>query len=105
MHRQCLTLHPAGGHRSCVTADTFCAFTFFIGLVRNVDEFGAQRLNLLLHRRTHVRGFDHCTEALGRRDGLQPGHTGTENQHSRSFDGACGGHQHRHEARIVMSSQ
>ncbi|MNJ27025.1 hypothetical protein D3C77_215210 [compost metagenome] len=105
MHRLGLTLHPAGRHRAGVTTDAFGTFAFFIGFVGHVDELGAQRLDLLFYRRTHVGGFDHRTQALGRGNGLQPRNARTQNQYASGFDGTSGSHQHRHEAWIVVSGQ
>ncbi|MOA10229.1 hypothetical protein D3C78_1301110 [compost metagenome] len=105
MHGRGLALHPAGRHRAGVTADTDGAFTLFVGLVRHVDELGAEGFDLLFYRRTHVRRFDHRPQALGGSDGLQTGHAGTEDQHARRFHGARSGHQHRHETRVVVRGQ
>jgi hypothetical protein len=49
-------------------------FPFLVGQEGHVDELGAQRFDLLLHRRTHVGRLDHRAQALGRGDGLQAGH-------------------------------
>ncbi|MNM52627.1 hypothetical protein D3C81_637110 [compost metagenome] len=100
-----LALHPAGRHRPRVTTNTDGAFTLFIGLVRHVDELGAEGFDLLFNRRTHVRRFDHCTQAFRRGNRLQPCNAGAENQHARRFHGARSRHQHRHEARIVVGGQ
>ncbi|MNQ52575.1 hypothetical protein D3C85_665990 [compost metagenome] len=105
MHGRGLALHPAGRHRAGVTADTDGAFTLFIGLVRHVDELGAEGFDLLFYRRTYVRRFDHCTQTFRRSDRLQTGYAGAENQHTRRFHRTRSGHQHRHEARIVLSGQ
>ncbi|MCY1452611.1 hypothetical protein D9M71_695410 [compost metagenome] len=61
MYGQGLTLHPAGRHWAGIAADANSAITLFIGLVRDVNEFGAQRFDLFLHRRSNVRSLDHRT--------------------------------------------
>ncbi|MNF96609.1 hypothetical protein D3C84_794040 [compost metagenome] len=98
-------MHPAGRHRASVTANADRALTLFVGFVRDVDELRTQGFNLFLHRRTYVGRFNHGTQALGGGDGLQARDTGAQNQHARGFHGARCGHQHRHEARIVMRGQ
>jgi hypothetical protein len=105
VHGLGLALHPAGRHGPRVTADTDGAFALFVGLVGHVDELGAEGFDLLFHRGAHVRRFDHGTQTFRRGNACKPGHAGAENQHARRFHGTCSGHQHRHEARIVMSGQ
>ena len=105
VHGQGLALHPTGGHRACVAPDTDGAFTLFIGFVGNVDKLGAQGFDLLLNRRAYVGRFDHRAQALGRGDGLQARHTGAKDQYACGFYSAGSSHQHRHEARVVMSGQ
>ncbi|MNY04018.1 hypothetical protein D3C86_1366690 [compost metagenome] len=105
MHGLGLTLHPTGRHWACIAANANGAVTLFIGLVGDVNEFGTQGFDLFLHRRANVRSLDHRTQALGRGNGLQASHAGAENQHASGFHGTGSGHQHRHEARVVMSGQ
>ena len=102
MHEFSLTAHPVGRHRAGIAADTLGDLAFFVRQERHVEEFGAQRFDLLLHGGAHVGGFDDRAQALGRGNRLQARHTGAEDQHTRRFDGAGGGHQHRHEALVVV---
>ena len=63
----------------------------------DLDELGAQALHLLFDRFANVERFDHRTEASRGGDGLEPGHTGAEDQHLGRRNGASRGHQHREE--------
>ena len=63
-------------------------FTFFVGLVRHIDELRAQRLNLFFHCRTHIRGLNHRAQALGRGNGLQACYA-REGKASRAEEGAA----------------
>ncbi|MCY1533319.1 hypothetical protein D9M68_686410 [compost metagenome] len=105
VHGLGLALHPGGRHWTGVAADTLGAFTFFVGLEGHIDELGAEGFDLFLHRRTHVGGFDHRAQALGRGDGLQAGDAGAEDQHAGGLHGSGGGHQHRHEAWVVVGRE
>ncbi len=78
MHGGSLTLHPAGRHGARVAAHAFCTFALFIGLVGHINEFRAQRLDLLLHCRTHIRGFYHCAQPFGGGNCLQTGNACTQ---------------------------
>eukprot|EP01022_Parablepharisma_sp_SALTPOND_P035049 TRINITY_DN939_c0_g4_i4.p1 TRINITY_DN939_c0_g4~~TRINITY_DN939_c0_g4_i4.p1 ORF type:complete len:1248 (+),score=348.87 TRINITY_DN939_c0_g4_i4:2480-6223(+) len=95
-----LALHPVRRHRTGIAAHALGDLFFLIRQEGHVEEFRAQRFDLLLDRRTHVRRLDHRAQALGRGDGLQAGHTGAHDQHARGLDGAGGGHQHGHEALV-----
>ncbi|MNN35499.1 hypothetical protein D3C81_1493510 [compost metagenome] len=100
-----LALHPAGRHRPGIAANPFGALTFLVGFVRHVEELGAQRLDLLLDCGAYIRGFDHGAHAFGGGNGLQACNAGAQNQHTGSLHGTGGGHQHGHEARVVMRCQ
>ena len=41
-----------------------------------LEKFGSDTFDLLLHDRTRIIGFHHRSEPFGGRDGHQPGHTG-----------------------------
>ena len=58
-------------------------------------ELGAEALDLFPNLGPDVIGRDNGAEALGRGDGLEPGDTGTEDQHLDRRDGARGGCEHR----------
>ena len=105
MHGQGLTLHPACWHRARVAADTDGAFTFFIGFVRHVNELGAQGFDLFLYGRTHVGRFDDRAQTFRGSDRLQPRYACAENQHAGGFYRTGGGHQHWHEAWVVMGGE
>jgi len=78
---------------------------FFIGFERHVDELGAQRLDLFARGGPHVRGFDHRTQPLGRGDGLQAGHPGSQHDGARGFQGAGGGHHHGNQAAVIVRGE
>ncbi|SAK64881.1 hypothetical protein AWB78_02268 [Caballeronia calidae] len=103
VHLRRLPREPARRHRARIAADAFGRLAFFIGLERHVDELPAERFDLLLHGRTHIGRFDDRAETLGRRDRLQTGHARAEHEHARRFHGARGGHQHGHEALVVLA--
>ena len=95
-----LALHPVRWHGAGIAAHALGDFLFFLGQEGHVQEFGPQRFDLLLDRRTHVGGLDHRPQPLGGSDGLQAGHAGPHDEHARGLDGTGGGHQHGHEALI-----
>ena len=98
-----LPLEPAWRHRFGIAADTHSGLTLLVGLVRHINEFAAQRLDLLFHAGAHVAGFDHCTEPLRGGNGLQAGHTDSKDYHARGLDGAGCCHQHREKALVFFS--
>ena len=51
------------------------------GVDRNIDELGAEALDLLLDHGPRVVGLDDRAEATRGGDRLQPGHTGADDQH------------------------
>ena len=105
MDQRRLAREPRWRHRPRIATDALRGFALFIGFVRHVEKLRAERFDLLFHRWTNVRRFDHRAQTLGRCDSLQTGHARTENQHARRLHGAGGGHQHRHEARIERGGQ
>ncbi len=62
-----------------------------------IEEGGAEALDLLPHRRPDVEARDDCSEPPRRRDRLQAGDAGAEDEHLRRRDRPCGGHQQREE--------
>ena len=72
---------------------------------RYFDELAAQAFHLLFGGRAHVGGLHHRPQALGRGNGLQTRHTHPHDQHAGRLHGTGGGHQHRHEARVVVRRQ
>ena len=67
-----------------------------------LEEAGAERLDLLLDRGAHVEGLHDRAEAAGGGDRLQAGHAGAEHQHLGRAHGAGGGGEHREEARQLL---
>ena len=63
-----------------------------------LEEAGAERLDLLLDGRAHVEGLDDRAEAARGGDRLEAGHAGAEHEHLGGADGAGGGGEHREEA-------
>ena len=77
---------------------------FFVG-DRHFNEFAAQRFDLLFGRMADIEGFDHGAQTFGGGNGLQAGNASAQNQHLGRFDRACGGHEHGHEARVILGGQ
>ena len=97
-----LAFQPGRRHRACIATHTGGGLAFLVGLVGHVDELGTQRLDLLLHGRTHVRGLDHRTQTAGRGDGLQTGHAGAQDDHTGCLGGTRSRHHHGEEALIQV---
>ena len=95
-------VEPALRHRPGVAADAFGGFLLLGGLVRHVDELGAERLDLLLDARPHVARLDHGAQPLGGGDRLQAGDADAEDDDARRLDRAGGRHQHREEALVLV---
>ncbi len=105
VHELRLAPHPVGRHRARIAAAAGRDLALFVGFIRHVDEFRAERLHLLFHRRAHVGRFDHGAQPLGGGDCLQAGHADAHDQHARGLDGAGRRHQHRHEAPVGIGGQ
>jgi len=58
--------HPVDRHGPRVAADALRDLALLIGEIGHVEEFRAERFDLLLHRRAHVGRFDHRPQALRR---------------------------------------
>ena len=69
------------------------------GLDRQLDEPRAEALNLFLDGRPHVVGLDARAEPPRRRDRLQSGDAGADDEHARGRDRAGGRVEHRKHAR------
>ncbi len=67
-----------------------------------IQEFAAQRFDLLAGFRTYIEAFHLRTETAGRRDGLKAGHAGADHQYLGGADRAGGGGEHREEARRAL---
>ena len=91
-------------HGFGIATYTLCSLLLFRRVVRHIDEFSTERLNLLLDAGAHVRRFDNRAQTLGRGDGLQSRHTHAENHHPRRFHRAGGGHQHGEEPLVFIGS-
>jgi hypothetical protein len=66
---------------------------------RQLDEPGAEALDLFLHRRPDVVGLDFGAETAGGGDRLEAGDAGPDHERVRRLDRAGGGHHHRAHAR------
>ena len=65
-----------------------------------LDELGAQALGLLAGLGADVVGVDDGAQALGRADGLEPGHADAQDEHVGGLGRARGGGQQREVARV-----
>jgi hypothetical protein len=93
--------------RSCWSAcerDGIAALAFG-SLDVELEEAGAEALDLLLHGRPHVEGGDDRAEPPRRRDRLQPGDAGAEDEDRARRDRPGRGRQHGHELRQVVGSE
>src|SRR5207248_10046641 len=68
-------------------------------LERKLEELRAETLHFFGRRSAYVVRLDHSTEPAGRRDGLQAGYAGAEDEHLRRRHGAGSRHEHREELR------
>ena len=69
-------------------------------LVLDRQEFSAERLHLLLHRRAHVGGRDDAAKPARRGDRLQAGDADADDEYPGGGHGAGGRHHHRQGAVI-----
>ena len=71
----------------------------------DLDELGAEALDLFLDRRPHVVGLDHRAEALRGRNRLQARDSRAEDEHARRLRGAGRGDQHREELAQLLGAR
>ena len=67
----------------------------FVGL--HLDEFAAERFDLLLRLRTNIGDFHHGAKPTRSGDGLQSGDARAEDHHLGGTDGSSGGGHHREQ--------
>jgi hypothetical protein len=72
---------------------------------RELDELGAEALDLFLHRRPHVVRLHDGAEPLRRGDRLQPCDAGAEHQHLCGGERAGRGHEQREHLRQMVGRQ
>ena len=90
-------------HVARITALSLGEFFLRVG-ERNIDELGAERLDLLLGVWPHIGCFDHRPEPLGGGDRLQPRDAHPHDHDPGRLDGAGGGHHHGHHAAVGVGA-
>ena len=91
-NERCLFLLIGVGHFLGVAAGRLRLLEL---LILDGDELGAERGDLLLHRRPHIRGADNGPEPAGGSDGLQAGNADAHDEDARGRHGPGRGHHHR----------